>query len=449
MAASCSKPNQTDLEIRRQLDALASSAGYWDFRWGAKRDGLHGVTQYPAMMVPAMQSKLLDVLCEVLGDGITMVDPFVGSGTTLVEAMRRGIDFCGQDFNPLAVLISRSKIGPFNIAKLQAAITSVHAAALKDRRKAIDIDFPGQRKWFSERAARELARLRRAIIEQKPQWVRRMLWVILAETVRLTSNSRTSTFKLHIRSEEELADRKVDVLTEFQGIAREAVERTKQEVSKLSAARTLKRGRYQRVAKVELGDSSRALPGERKFDLLVTSPPYGDGVSTVPYGQYSYLPLQWIDKADVASNFDDKFLASTHEIDSRALGGCRHGALERAEDVVSQSPALQDYLTALENEPRDRAVRVAAFFADVVPMLDTVCKRMQPGGYMVWTVGNRRVGGISQPLDQILTELLEYRGCVLVAKLERAIPSKRMACRNAISQTMRKEQVLLLRAGGH
>ena len=93
----------SDIRVREQLKALAADSDYWDFRGGAKRDALHGVTQYPAMMVPAMQGKLLDVLCDVLGKQISVVDPFIGSGTTLVESMRRGLNFWGQDVNPLAV----------------------------------------------------------------------------------------------------------------------------------------------------------------------------------------------------------------------------------------------------------------------------------------------------------------------------------------------------------
>ncbi len=434
-----------DARVREQLNALASDPGYWDFRRGAKRDAIHGVTQYPAMMVPAMQGNLLDVLCNVLGQDIRMVDPFVGSGTTLVEAMRRGLDFWGQDVNPLAVLISLSKTGPFDIPELERAIDRVLVASRRDRRKSLAVEFPGRDKWFDVTIARNLSRLRRAIQEEAHLWVRRMLWVSLAETVRLTSNSRTSTFKLHIRSESDLASRSVNAIEEFQRIATDSVRRVRDECSVLASRGFLRGQTYTGSTCVRIGRSDSLLPGREPFDLLVTSPPYGDGVSTVPYGQYSYLPLQWIDLADITDDVDDSALKSTYEIDSRALGGSRRDALERAKPVTRESPALGRYIEALAKLPRDRPVRVAAFFADLVPVLNTVCERMRTGAYMVWTVGNRRVGGMSQPLDEILTELLQNRGCLLVEKLERAIPNKRMASRNSISQTMRQEQVLILR----
>jgi hypothetical protein len=383
-----------------------------------------------------------------MGPNIKMVDPFVGSGTTLLEAMRRGIRFWGQDINPLAVLISRSKTGPFDIAMLEKAVKSVYKVALKDRRTTIDVDFPGREKWFDQKISQDLSRIRRAIIEQDNLWIRCILWVAFAETIRLTSNSRTSTFKLHIRPLNELISRRADPIREFNIIAADAVTRAAQEVEALTKTGLLDKGAYTRTATVEIGRSDQSLPGDELFDLLVTSPPYGDGATTVPYGQYSFLPLQWIDWSDITESADGSFLASTHEIDSRALGGSQRDALERVEPVLSQSPTLAAFISDLRELPRDRRIRVAAFFADLAPVLDTACSRIRHGGYMVWTVGNRRISGRSQPFDKILSELLEHRGCVPVEKLERVIPSKRMACRNSISQTMRQEQVLLFRSGG-
>lgn len=39
----------------------------------------------------------------------TVLDPFVGSGTTALESKYLGLDFWGSDLNPLAVLLSKTK----------------------------------------------------------------------------------------------------------------------------------------------------------------------------------------------------------------------------------------------------------------------------------------------------------------------------------------------------
>jgi hypothetical protein len=66
---------------------------------------------------------------------------------------------------------------------------------------------------------------------------------------------------------------------------------------------------------------------------------------------------------------------------------------------------------------------------------------------MLWTVGNRRVGGRPVPLHQILREFLEAHGALHLATVERPIPRKRMALRNAIAATISAEKVLIMRAG--
>ena len=70
---------------------------------------------------------------------------------------------------------------------------------------------------------------------------------------------------------------------------------------------------------------------------------------------------------------------------------------------------------------------------------------VRPGGLLVWTLGNRNVGGRRVPLDTILSELLESRNVTMLLKLGRRISSKRMAFKNNIADTMRSEAILVMR----
>ena len=90
---------------------------------------------------------------------------------------------------------------------------------------------------------------------------------------------------------------------------------------------------------LRLGDSAELVPPvQGGHDLLVTSPPYGDNPSTVPYGQYSYLPLQWIDLDDIHEDIDSSYLRSTHEIDTRSLGGSKKHAVRDVQHLSSREP---------------------------------------------------------------------------------------------------------------
>lgn len=439
--------SSTDARIVRELERLSEADDdYWAFRGRAARQQTQGLTQYPAMMVPAMQAVLVKALVDVDGCVSRVIDPFTGSGTTMVECMRLGLDYTGQDINPLAVLFCRTKAGPFHTRKLASVIKEVLKQAGADRDTRTEADFPGLKKWFCPSAITELSRIRRAIRQVDHTWCRRVLWTGLAETVRLTSNSRTSTFKLHIRSTDNLDSRTVNPLRTFTTVVTDINERLHAEAEILRERGHLAtNGYYRGKITVRLGDSTKLKPARDLHDLLVTSPPYGDNTSTVPYGQYSYLPLQWIDLDDIDDDADSRCLRTTHEIDARSLGGSKKNAVEDVAHLMGLSPSLKQTLRRLKKMPADRGARVAAFIRDLDGSLCTVLKALRPRAYMIWTVGNRRVGGDLVPTDRILEELMAARDAHLVSRLERKIPNKRMATRNSIAATMRGEAILVFR----
>src|SRR5579884_1205581 len=66
----------------------------------------HDYHRYPAKFIPQIAARLIK---ENSGKGDLICDPFVGSGTTLVEAIVNGRRMYGSDINPVAVLISKAK----------------------------------------------------------------------------------------------------------------------------------------------------------------------------------------------------------------------------------------------------------------------------------------------------------------------------------------------------
>src|SRR5688572_5041948 len=70
----------------------------------------HPFHSYPARLHPATARVLVELVGgRGAGRGRTIVDPFCGSGTTLVEARAAGFRAAGVDLNPLAVLVARAK----------------------------------------------------------------------------------------------------------------------------------------------------------------------------------------------------------------------------------------------------------------------------------------------------------------------------------------------------
>ena len=84
---------EADLLLKTRLEQYVQrDPEYWSFRGNSKRERGHDYFQYPGMMVSQMLGTLLDEILRAHPGTRRVYDPFVGSGTTLTEAMLRGLD---------------------------------------------------------------------------------------------------------------------------------------------------------------------------------------------------------------------------------------------------------------------------------------------------------------------------------------------------------------------
>ncbi len=416
------------------------NSSYWDFSGGSARNGAHGLFQYPAMMVPALQGALLDDVFQVLPGSAVVYDPFGGSGTVLTETLRRGHNFVGSDVNPMALLLMSLKAEPPTAVAAQEQFDDIVAAAAVGHRGGLPT-IPNLGKWFEPAVQESLRRLRLAIRRVESLPVRRFYWVCLAETVRLTSNSRISTFKLHAYSSEDTKARTLDAMRTFRAVVSGNIEALRAE----EAARA-----------GEPGGTAILLPGPAatttwsealRPQVLMTSPPYGDNKTTVPYGQHSYLPLAWIDGRDVPGGIPREVLNSTSAIDSRSLGGSLVGADAAATSLSLISPQTAAFAQSMP-QPSLRK-KVLAFSRDYVMTMQAIIGRLAPGGYSFFTLGERRVGGRGFPLVELTNDILAAANHVGVAQITRALPRRRrIGPRNSEGTTMAHEVIIVTQGPG-
>jgi len=442
---------QIDKIISEEIDkATAEDSTIWTCPDFNRREYVHSFFQYPAMMIPAVQKKLIEVITESKPSIKNMLDPFMGSATTMVSSMETGLDVYGCDINPLAVLIARTRTGPYYVEAVKEKYIELIDRIGSDKSKKIEAKFKGIDKWFKPKIKIELSKIVRAIRQEPRLSIRRFFWVILAETVRVSSNDRTSTFKLHIRPKEDIEQRTFSAIDAFDIHMDQSIGDYELHASLLKDAHQLTNGAYSSILDIRLGDSKNEIyspTGEPYYDLLVTSPPYGDNKTTVTYGQYSYLPLQWIDLEDIDPKVNDEYLKTTSEIDSKSLGGKLSNLEEQdLNGVFNLSPTLKQTYDNIVFKIGDRkSKKVGAFMVDLNKSIDNIFAVMKKDSYQIWTVGNRTVGGIEIPNDKIIVEILEAKGAILIKKLEREILNKRMALRNKDTSLMNTEDILIFR----
>lgn len=109
------------------ISALSSLPNdYWNFKDNDVREYTHGIHNYPAMMVCPISRNIIKLVKDVQSIE-TIFDPFMGSGTVLVEGMLAGINnIYGNDINPLALFLSKVKTTRLDITQLQQSSQALY-----------------------------------------------------------------------------------------------------------------------------------------------------------------------------------------------------------------------------------------------------------------------------------------------------------------------------------
>ncbi|NVO18682.1 MAG: hypothetical protein HXX13_03230 [Bacteroidetes bacterium] len=413
----------------------------------SRSDFARSILNYPAMMVPSVQEPIFEKLSEALNNEVSLLDPFMGASNTLVTGMKYGMNVFGQDINPLSVLLSQVKICFYENSELIDAEERLNNLIVSDKSESVEVTFDNIDKWFTKEIQIELSKIYRAVRREPILKTRKFFWVALAETIRLTSNDRTSTFKLHMRPVEEINARQVSAIKTFISISRKNILNISNYINILSQNGCIKKGKYIKNATVLWGDTNIEIRTNKKFNLLVTSPPYGDNQTTVTYGQFSYLPLQWIPIEDIDDTIIFDYLKTTQYIDNKSLGGQINDSDNNiTERIFERSRTLKRFVTQFkDNDLKKKAGKVTRFIVDLDNSIDKMLPKMKKDSFLVWTVGNRNVNKKLVRNDLIVKELFASKGVEVFTDLEREILSKRMPGRNNFSNMMSREKIIIFK----
>ncbi len=383
----------------------------WDFRTSDTKEYTHCFHTYPAMMIPQIARKLLNSY-GVKGEWL--LDPYCGTGTSLVEASLFGMHSVGCDINPLVRLIATVKLTPISLKALEIELNKLNDSLFEIEFGTVKFpempipNIPNLEYWFSVEVKKYLAYLLTQINAVEDQVVRNFMTVAFSETVREVSFTRTSGFKLHRMPAEKLENFNPDVF----GIFRKKLYRNRQ-----GLAAYLEKRRDVETSICSTNTVYGELPMPRPiggYNLVITSPPYGDSHTTVAYGQFSRLSAEWLG------------LPNARKVDKFAMGGHRSGKIP----VNSPVSAAIEKIRSVDEK---RASEVTAFYVDLENSINTVVQTLSPRSTICYVVGNRRVKDTVLPTDEFVVSTFAKHGFSHKETIVRNIPNKRMPKKNSPS----------------
>lgn len=285
---------------------------------------VHRLHPYHGKFIPQLVEALL---ARYLAPGDHVLDPFAGSGTTLVQALESGLDATGVEVAAFNCLLMRVKTAHYDLGELGRELREV-CGRLDSLAPSRVPDDPYLRAWYARAAAEELFGFRELVGEYRHGDVLR---VILSRAAR--SARRAAHFDLEAPREPVTAEywchkhrRMCRPVESALGFLRRYTLDTLARIEEFAALRD-----PEREACVVRGDAREAeLAGP--FDGIVTSPPYPGLIDYHEQHRYAYALLGLDDRRELEIG------AAAAGTSQAALEAYRAGI---AEALANALPALR------------------------------------------------------------------------------------------------------------
>ena len=292
-----------------------------DFQNQNNHDSTHYIHSFPAKFPPQLPHKFIT---ELTASGDTVLDPMIGSGTTVLEAFLCGRRGMGFDIDPLALLISQVKVASFDIGQISQtgnlilgrAITSSTerreqlAEMLKkrwDRKTKEFVDY-----WFAYETQLELMALLAEIEKLTDKSVKAFFELVFSAIIITKSGGVSLAFDLaHTRPHrakvvlskegeviigKELKDSsspRIEFLTKtLRSPIEEFAKRFKQNLQSLKFRNILPTEVEHFPVSIDSGNAQSLPLDDASIDLIVTSPPYAS--NAIDYMRAHKFSLVWL-----------------------------------------------------------------------------------------------------------------------------------------------------------
>ena len=364
----------------------------------------HGYHAYPAKFIPQLAARLIGELSK---PGDLVVDPFMGSGTTLVEAKLLGRPSVGVDINPVAHLISLAKTTVVSPDLLAEAVRRIgqRLESRRDGQASLGVAHTGESVpdheridyWFPPASKKALGRILALIEDTGDEGAKRLLRCAFSNSLKTSSiwlqrsTKPTRDFKKQIRDPRET----------FLRHARQMAKRNEE------FYRLLEERGHLDVSAERRCEDARNLPiDDGQASLVVTSPPY---VTSYEYADLHQLTALWF-----------RYLADLPTFRKQFIGTAYH----EDRDTQIDSEIGEEIVAKLEAQQPKKAKEVATYFTDMRQVFLTLKRKLRRRGRACIVVGNTNLLGVDILNAEVFAEQMMRLGFELESLIDREIPSK-------------------------
>ena len=399
------------LRVRKEMSKRERLAtlleGELNFHGENSRYASHDLHAFAAKFPPQLPRAFIRGLTE---PGDSVLDPMMGSGTTVVEALleqRKGI---GLDIDPLAIHLCNVKTTPVDVDEIRDVSTRVinrantllkeitvvdHYLATKfDKQTREFIDY-----WFNPVTQRELASLIIAIQESGNNPITRFLELVFSSII-ITKSGGVSRARDLAHSRPHLDETKVP---------KSAIDQFAIKLRKNLTSISKLKGKSTQSTVIE-GDSRQLPFVDEAIDLIVTSPPYANAIDYIRAHKFS---LVWFGKS-----IEDLSELRSKYIGSERIGNFNYSLLgDRTERVIR----------ILAERDRKKAAMLRKYFLEMKITLCEMYRVLRKDSAAIVVVGSSVMRNFDVETHLGLTEIAANVGFDVVGVVRRILDrNKRM-----------------------
>lgn len=399
----------------------------------------HAIHAFPAKFPPQIPRLFIENLTEI---NDVVLDPMMGSGTTLLEAVllkRRAI---GLDIDPLALKIARVKLAPKMILEIERqGYDAVARAAgrcrsnqrelkgqLKARYSIENLEFINY--WFAPQTQLELLALLQEIEQIEEKGVRDFLMLNFSSIIITKSGGVSLALDLaHTRPHKVEAKIVRSAFSEFG----KKLKRNLRNIGGLN---------FPHTGRVSAGNIENMPLADCSAHLIVTSPPYAS--NAIDYMRAHKFSLIWF-------GYSAKEMG---KLRSKYIGGESVTGIE----FLQLPPFSAGIVESVGQVDEKKAQVLHRYYSEMKTALREMYRVLKPGKAAVIVVGNSVMRGQSTETAACLGELGEEAGFELVDigvrhldRNKRMLPARArgQTSRSKIEERMHQEYVIgFIKPGG-
>lgn len=359
----------------------------------------HGYHRYPAKFLPNVVKKIIE---DYSIKGSSIADPFAGCGTTLVEAKIHGYEAHGVDINPVAELITRTKVTPISPTIISEAYNELSQKFKQyseldyhDIKKHDRIDY-----WFKPQQKYQIAFLYDMISQIQDKDIQNFFLVSLSHILKNCSRWLQSSTKPQVDKKKE----EKDPFVEFDRHSKTMIHKNEEFYQELEGT-----NRLDVLCDIQLGDARNTKWEDSSIGTIITSPPY---VTSYEYADIHQLTGYWFEYFSDISDFRQNFIGTSYSTNK--------------DNPIIQSFLGRKIVQELDLKSHKIANDVDKYFADMSLVAKEMYRVLIPNGRACIVIGNTTVKDVEIKSAEVFWDLLKKEGFSKVDFIKRNIPHKLM-----------------------